>query len=86
MSNGLDFDLGAFKLVASPVDVWVESSEPRVPQDKVVFSYVSDVESLPEFLLSLFDKKVAVISNFSIFVHGAIDCIDWFGEGEFLGS
>ena len=86
MSDGFDLDLGAFKLVIGPINIRIESSEPRVSQDKVVFSYVSDIESLSEFLLSLLDKKVAVVGDFSIFVHGAIDCIDWFGEGEFLGS
>ena len=86
MSNGLDFDLGAFELVIGPIDIWVESLEPRISQDEVVFSYVSDIKSLSEFLLSFFDKKIAIVSNFSIFVHGAVDHIDWFGEGEFLGS
>jgi len=86
MSDGFDFDLGALKLVISPIYIWVEPSEPRVPQDKVILSYVGNIEPLSESLLSLFDKEVTVVSDFSIFVHGAIDCIDWFGEGEFLDS
>ena len=85
MSDGFDFDLGAFELVVGPINIWIESSEPRVSQDKVIFSYVSDIESLSELLLSLLDKEVAVVSDFPIFVHGAVDCINWFGEGEFLG-
>ena len=28
-----------------PVDVWVEMSEPRVPQDEAVMSWVGDVKS-----------------------------------------
>ena len=86
MSDGFNFDLGAFKLVVSPIDIWIESSEPRVSQDEVVFPYVGDVELLSELLLSLFNKEVTVVSNFSIFVHGAINCVDWFGKREFLGS
>ena len=86
MSDGFDSDLGAFKLVVGPIDIWIESSEPGVSKDEVVFSDVSNVESLSELLLSLLNKEVAIVGNFSIFVHGAVDCIDWFGEGEFLGS
>ena len=86
MSDGFNFDLGAFELVVGLVDLWIESSEPRVSQDEVVFPNVSDVELLSQLLLSLFDKEVAVVSDFSIFVYGAVNCIDWFREGESLGS
>ena len=66
VSDSFNFDLGAFELVVGPVDIWIESSEPRVSQDEVIFPYVSDIESLSEFLLSLFDKEVAIMGDFSI--------------------
>ena len=86
ISDGFDFDLRAFELVACPINVWVESLELGIPKDEVILSNVSNIESLPEFLLSLFDEEVTVMDDLSIFVHGPINYVNWFREGEFLES